>query len=169
MIAWQYHVAKIRSKERKHYDRTQITRKQCENLFRSQNQLYSSLTAHQAFNPTSREASFSPERKFSLERCEASPPKCWRVRACYERKISMTLKLRSPYAYQQLKVEVPSKYIKYAYYRGRTAVYDLRKRLFSYHLGRIRIKSMVWFESPITTNTCNKLRVPVVDLKSRSS
>ena len=32
----------------------------------------------------------------------------------------MTLKLRSAYAYQQLKFEVPNKHIKYAYHRGRT-------------------------------------------------
>ena len=40
--------------------------------------------------------------------------------ACHERKISILPKLRSHYAYQGQKSEVPNKHIKYAYWRGRT-------------------------------------------------
>lgn len=47
-------------------------------------------------------------------------PWCPRFMACHERKISMTPKLRSHYAYHRQKSEVPRKHIKYACWCART-------------------------------------------------
>ena len=122
-MAWQYQVAKIRPKERKH-----ITRKQCKNLSSPPAPPWlhtktSTRPPQKSLLPHQIEASQNPpwkDRRFSEKIRDVWWPWWWRLMACHERKIRMLAKLRSDYPYQRQESEVSNQDMKHPYRRART-------------------------------------------------